>query len=171
MIDLLRENGGENIKVFGGGGGVIVPAEIKELHDYGVTRIYSPKTAPAHGPAGHDQRPRRALRRRPGHLARRAPRPSGRPKPGDRRALATIITGLENGAYADDVKAALIEAAKGLKVPALGITGTGGAGKSSLTDELVRRFRLDQGDAPRWPSSPSTRPASAPARCWATASA
>ena len=62
MIDLLRERGGEHIKVFGGGGGVIVPAEIEELHDYGVARIYSPEDGAAHGPAGHDQRHARALR-------------------------------------------------------------------------------------------------------------
>jgi methylmalonyl-CoA mutase len=103
-------------------------------------------------------------------------RPAGRrggwrPKPGDRRALASIITGLENGAYADDVKAALIEAAKGLKVPALGITGTGGAGKSSLTDELVRRFRLDQGDALLAIISIDPSRKRTAARCWATASA
>ncbi len=65
---------------------------------------------------------------------------------GDRRQLARIITGLENGAYGAEIKQAILDAARPLKIPALGITGTGGAGKSSLTDELVRRFRLDQGD-------------------------
>jgi methylmalonyl-CoA mutase len=148
MIDLLRENGGENIKVFGGGGGVIVPAEIKELHDYGVTRIYSPEDGAVMGLQGMIND---LVERCDVDLSATGPQGADAVlaalKSGDRRALATIITGLENGAYADDVKAALIEAAKGLKVPALGITGTGGAGKSSLTDELVRRFRLDQGDA------------------------
>jgi len=148
MIDLLRENGGENIKVFGGGGGVIVPAEIKELHDYGVTRIYSPEDGAVLGLQGMIND---LVERCDVDLSATGPQGADAVlaalKSGDRRALATIITGLENGAYADDVKAALIEAAKGLKVPALGITGTGGAGKSSLTDELVRRFRLDQGDA------------------------
>ena len=148
MIDLLRENGGENIKVFGGGGGVIVPAEIKELHDYGVTRIYSPEDGAVMGLQGMIND---LVERCDVNLSASGPQGVDSVlaalRSGDRRALATIITGLENGAYGDDVKAALIEAAKGLNVPALGITGTGGAGKSSLTDELVRRFRLDQNDA------------------------
>ena len=147
MIDLLRENGGENIKVFGGGGGVIVPAEIKELHDYGVTRIYSPEDGAVLGLQGMIND---LVERCDVNLSASGPQGVDSVlaalRSGDRRALATIITGLENGAYGDDVKAALIEAAKGVTVPALGITGTGGAGKSSLTDELVRRFRLDQGD-------------------------
>ena len=147
MIDLLRENGGENIKVFGGGGGVIVPAEIKELHDYGVTRIYSPEDGATMGLQGMIND---LVERCDTDLSATGPKGADAVlaalKSGDRRALAQIITGLENGAYGDDVKAALIEAAKGVTVPALGITGTGGAGKSSLTDELVRRFRLDQGD-------------------------
>jgi methylmalonyl-CoA mutase len=65
---------------------------------------------------------------------------------GDRRQLARAITALENGVYGDDIKQSLIDAASMLKTPVLGITGTGGAGKSSLTDELVRRLRLDQND-------------------------
>jgi methylmalonyl-CoA mutase len=147
MIDLLRENGGENIKVFGGGGGVIVPAEIKELHDYGVTRIYSPEDGAVLGLQGMIND---LVERCDEDLSVAVPKGAdtiiAALKSGDRRALARVITGLENGAYGDDVKQALIEAAKSLKVPALGITGTGGAGKSSLTDELVRRFRLDQED-------------------------
>jgi methylmalonyl-CoA mutase len=67
-------------------------------------------------------------------------------KAGDHRKLAQIITALENGAYPEALRKKIVLAAAGLKVPTLGITGTGGAGKSSLTDELVRRFRLDQGD-------------------------
>jgi methylmalonyl-CoA mutase len=67
-------------------------------------------------------------------------------KAGDRRKLAQAITALENGAYPEALRKKILHAAAGLKVPTLGITGTGGAGKSSLTDELVRRFRLDQGD-------------------------
>ena len=66
--------------------------------------------------------------------------------PGRHRALAQLITALENGKAAAGLKDALHQAAKSIKVPTLGITGTGGAGKSSLTDELIRRFRLDQGD-------------------------
>jgi methylmalonyl-CoA mutase len=147
MIDLLRQNGGENIKVFGGGGGVIVPAEIKELHDYGVTRIYSPEDGAVLGLQGMIND---LVERCDEDLSVAVPKGAdtiiAALKSGDRRALARVITGLENGAYGDDVKQALIEAAKSVKVPALGITGTGGAGKSSLTDELVRRFRLDQDD-------------------------
>jgi len=65
MIDLLRSRGGEDIKVFGGGGGVIVADEIRELQAYGVARIYSPEDGQEDGPAGHDQRHARALRRGP----------------------------------------------------------------------------------------------------------
>ncbi|WP_298624858.1 fused isobutyryl-CoA mutase/GTPase IcmF [uncultured Zoogloea sp.] len=147
MIDLLRENGGENIKVFGGGGGVIVPAEIKELHDYGVTRIYSPEDGAVLGLQGMIND---LVEKCDQDLSHAGPQGADAVvealKSGDRRVLAKIITGLENGAYPDAVKTAVIEAAKSLKTPALGITGTGGAGKSSLTDELVRRFRLDQND-------------------------
>ncbi|HNH17276.1 fused isobutyryl-CoA mutase/GTPase IcmF [Zoogloea sp.] len=147
MIDLLREHGGENIRVFGGGGGVIVPAEIKELHDYGVTRIYSPEDGAILGLQGMIND---VVERSDMDLSHAGPQGADAVlaalRSGDRRALARIITGLENGAYADEVKTALIAAAKELKTPTLGITGTGGAGKSSLTDELVRRFRLDQHD-------------------------
>src|SRR5881628_378579 len=133
MLDLLRSRGGEHVKVFGGGGGVIVPAEIKELQDYGVARIYSPEDGQRMGLQGmiNDM-----LARCDFDPAQHAPKEL---KKGDLRALAQIITSLELGRK---------EALKGKahEVPVLGVTGTGGAGKSSLTDELVRRFRLDQGD-------------------------
>ncbi|THF63960.1 methylmalonyl-CoA mutase [Pseudothauera nasutitermitis] len=147
MIDLLKAHGGENIKVFGGGGGVIVPAEIKELHDYGVTRIYSPEDGATIGLQGmiNDVVEQSDL-----DLTSAAPKSAAQAlkqlAAGNRRALARLITALENGACGEDVKQALREAAAKTKVPTLGITGTGGAGKSSLTDELVRRFRLDQHD-------------------------
>jgi isobutyryl-CoA mutase len=147
MIDLLRANGGENIKVFGGGGGVIVPAEIKALHDCGVTRIYSPEDGAILGLQGMINE---VVERCDVDLGRAAPQGATAAlaalRAGDRRALARIITALENGAYGGEMKQALLDAAKGIEVPALGITGTGGAGKSSLTDELVRRLRLDQND-------------------------
>ena len=118
MIDLLRENGGENIKVFGGGGGVIVPSEIKELHDYGVTRIYSPEDGAVLGLQGMIND---LVERCDVDLSTAGPQGAeavvASLKAGDRRALSSIITGLENGAYGDDVKRALIEAAKALKVP------------------------------------------------------
>ncbi len=138
MLDLLRERGGAHIQVFGGGGGVIVAAEIKELQDYGLARIYSPEDGQKMGLQGmiNDM-----LARCDFDVARHAPK---KLPPGDARALAQVISALELGEYAD--QAGLHAAAKANPVPVLGITGTGGAGKSSLTDELVRRFRLDQQD-------------------------
>ena len=147
MIDLLKAGGGENIKVFGGGGGVIVPSEIRELHDYGVTRIYSPEDGQTLGLQGMIND---VVEQSDVDLTALAPQTAeailAALRAGKRRVLAQVVTALENGAYSDDVKKQLIDAAAELKVPTLGITGTGGAGKSSLTDELVRRFRLDQGD-------------------------
>ena len=147
MIDLLKANGGEHIKVFGGGGGVIVPAEIKELHAYGVTHVFSPEDGAKLGLQGMINS---VVERCDFDVSKVAPQKADAVlkalAAGDRRALAHIITALENGAYGDEVKKALIDAAAKTKVPTLGITGTGGAGKSSLTDELVRRFRLDQND-------------------------
>ena len=142
MIDLLRERGGENIKVFGGGGGVIVAPEIKVLQEYGVTRIYSPEDGQRMGLQGmiNDM-----IERCDVDLAQHAPHDLGAVKAGDRRALARLITALELEA-AGRLRDELINEADTLTVPTLGVTGTGGAGKSSLTDELVRRFRLDQDD-------------------------
>ncbi|MGA8056350.1 MAG: methylmalonyl-CoA mutase family protein, partial [Burkholderiales bacterium] len=143
MIDRLREGGGGNIKVFGGGGGVIVPHEIKELHDYGVARIYSPEDGARMGLQGmiNDM-----IQRCDEDLAQFAPKDLKAVKGGDRRALARLITALELGTCDPKLRASVLKEADTLKIPALGITGTGGAGKSSLTDELIRRFRLDQND-------------------------
>ncbi len=146
MIDLLRANGGENIKVFGGGGGVIVPSEIKELHAYGVTRIYAPEDGVQMGLQGMINE----VVQNADYDVVDAGVPSAEQalaglRAGDKRLLSRIITLLENGS-APALKEPLLKAAAELNVPVLGITGTGGAGKSSLTDELVRRFRLDQGD-------------------------
>src|SRR3989454_11285962 len=140
MLDLLRSRGGEHVKVFGGGGGVIVPAEIRELQDYGVARIYSPEDGQRMGLQGmiNDM-----LARCDFDPAQHAPRQL---KKGDRRALAQVISALELGVFDNHE---ILERAKANPAPVLGITGTGGAGKSSLTDELVRRFRLDQGDSLR----------------------
>ena len=142
MLDLLRERGGENVKVFGGGGGVIVPAEIKALHDYGVARIYSPEDGQKMGLQGmiNDM-----IKRCDEDLSSYAPKDLKAVKGGDRRALARLITALESGT-AGKLRDQVLKEADERSVPTLGITGTGGAGKSSLTDELVRRFRLDQGD-------------------------
>ncbi|MFN4342051.1 MAG: fused isobutyryl-CoA mutase/GTPase IcmF [Azonexus sp.] len=147
MIDLLKANGGENIKVFGGGGGVIVPAEIKELHAYGVTRIYAPEDGVQMGLQGMIND---VVQKSDYDLAAEGV-PSVEQvlaglKAGDKRLLARVITLLENGA-APALKEPLLKAAAQTAIPVLGITGTGGAGKSSLTDEIVRRFRLDQEDS------------------------
>ncbi|MGH8445409.1 MAG: fused isobutyryl-CoA mutase/GTPase IcmF [Solimonas sp.] len=149
MIDLLRANGGENIKVYGGGGGVIVPSEIKELMSYGVTRLYSPEDGATMGLQGMIND---VIHGCDYDLAPLAPKPGealAALRSGDRRALARVITAIENGVYPDGVKDEIRQAAAAIHTPTLGITGTGGAGKSSLTDELVLRMRLDQGDALR----------------------
>ncbi|HKY90582.1 MAG TPA: methylmalonyl-CoA mutase family protein, partial [Nevskiaceae bacterium] len=147
IVDLLRANGGENIKVFGGGGGVIVPAEIRELMSYGVTRLYSPEDGATMGLQGMIND---LISTSDMDLSAASPKADAVQavlKDGNRRTLARVITALENGTYPDSLKKALVEEAKALKVPVLGITGTGGAGKSSLTDEIVLRLRLDQADA------------------------
>src|SRR4051812_8365076 len=139
MLDLLRSRRGEHIRVFGGGGGVIVPEEIEELQRYGVARVYSPQDGQRMGLQGmiNDM-----LARCDFDPTQYAPKVLQK---GDLRSLAQVITALELQVFAK--KESLYEEAKVNPAPVLGITGTGGAGKSSLTDELVRRFRLDQGDA------------------------
>jgi len=148
MLDLLRERGAGHIKVFGGGGGVIVQAEIKELHDYGVARIFSPEDGQRIGLQGMINE---IVAAADTDLAHALPTAVGALTEGDRfartRALARLITGLEAGTVPPMLLAELHAAAQKSTAPTLGITGTGGAGKSSLTDELVRRFRLDQRDA------------------------
>ena len=146
MVDLLRSQGGENIKIFGGGGGVIVPAEIRELHDYGVTRLYSPEDGATLGLQGMIDD---VLKSSDYDLAPEAPEGEKLTDilaSGYRRQLARAITALENNTYGDEVKRKLRDAAANIATPVLGITGTGGAGKSSLTDELVLRMRIDQAD-------------------------
>jgi methylmalonyl-CoA mutase len=149
MVDLLQQRGGGHVQVFGGGGGVIVPAEIRELQDYGVARIYSPEDGQRMGLNGMI-----------GEMLMRCDRDLSGYAPADAaalqghtdaawRALAQVITALENAKAPEALKASLAAAAQGRAIPVLGITGTGGAGKSSLTDELIRRLRLDQDDALR----------------------
>src|SRR6202162_2547461 len=146
MMDLLRQNGGDNIKVFGGGGGVIVPAEIRELMAYGVTRLYSPDDGAKLGLQGMIDD---VIRTSDYDLSPLAPAEADALdalRTGNRRHLARVITAVENRAYPMRVRQALLQAAGGIKTPVLGVTGTGGAGKSSLTDELILRLRLDQDD-------------------------
>ena len=145
MVELLAARGGERIQVFGGGGGVIVPGEIRELAERGV-RIYSPQDGQRMGLQGMIGE---MLMRADADLSLFAPKSlsllAGHSEAAW-RALAQLITALENGQVDAERLAALHRQAAAAHVPVLGITGTGGAGKSSLTDELIRRLRLDQDD-------------------------
>ncbi|MFZ2306653.1 MAG: fused isobutyryl-CoA mutase/GTPase IcmF [Rhodoferax sp.] len=149
MVDLLKQRGGAHIQVFGGGGGVIVPSEIAELQGYGVTRIYSPEDGQRMGLAGMIGE---MVMRCDKDLTDFAPTTLdaiGGHTTQSWRALAQLITGLEALGEKHPLSPAIRAQAASKKIPVLGITGTGGAGKSSLTDELIRRLRLDLGDALR----------------------
>ncbi|HYN28186.1 MAG TPA: fused isobutyryl-CoA mutase/GTPase IcmF [Burkholderiales bacterium] len=144
-IDLLRERGGASIKVFGGGGGVIVASEIEELHNYGMARIYSPEDGARMGLQGMITDMIRTADR---NLSAELPASLHEVFRGNVRDLARVITGLENATLPETLRQKLAKGAAGRdSVPVLGITGTGGSGKSSLTDELIRRFRIDRDDA------------------------
>jgi methylmalonyl-CoA mutase len=146
VIDLLRQRGSAHIQVFGGGGGVIVPDEIRELQAYGVTRIYSPEDGQRMGLQGMiGEMVMRCDRNLSAHAPATLDAITGHEEPAW-RALAQLITALENGEADAALVASMRERAALTSVPVLGITGTGGAGKSSLTDELIRRLRLDQDD-------------------------
>ncbi|QDV05172.1 Methylmalonyl-CoA mutase [Planctomycetes bacterium Poly30] len=143
MVELLAERGAD-IKVFGGGGGTILPDEMEELHAAGVARIYSPDDGRAMGLQGMiNDLLSQCDRVAEGQLSVDAALAllPGR----DPRAIARLISAAENepGA-ADTIRAALGELPGSATTPVLGITGTGGSGKSSLVDELVRRFLRDQ---------------------------
>ena len=134
MRDLLVENGCGHIKIFGGGGGTILPAEIEELHAYGITRIYSPDDGRTMGLEGMIED---VIRKCDFVLngAGKYDTAMGLGEVHDIREVARAITQVENG------KGTTIEKSSGDTLrPVLGITGTGGAGKSSVTDEIVRRF-------------------------------
>jgi methylmalonyl-CoA mutase len=141
MYDLLQEKGAGHIKIFGGGGGVILPEEIKELMDYGITRIYSPDDGRSLGLQGMIN-----------DLVEKSDYPTGenisvtadkltvKNHPG----IAQLISAAEN--YFDKHKNIFEDVKKKAEVskaPVLGITGTGGSGKSSMVDEIVRRFLID----------------------------
>ncbi len=135
MKDLLEENGCGHIKIFGGGGGTILPSEIEELHAYGITRIYSPDDGRKMGLEGMiEDVVAKCDFNLNGNGAYAKPMTLGEVK--DVRTIARKITNVENGITATDDG----RPATDRSIPVLGITGTGGAGKSSVTDEIVRRF-------------------------------
>lgn len=139
IYDLLKEKNASHIRIFGGGGGVILPEEIKDLMDYGITRIYSPDDGRELGLQGMID-----------DLVRKSDFATGEQVTEadldhisfeDSKSISEIISAVEN--FSEE-KTALVqqinERAQNSNIPVIGITGTGGAGKSSLTDELVRRF-------------------------------
>ncbi|MGW5718838.1 fused isobutyryl-CoA mutase/GTPase IcmF [Amycolatopsis sp. NPDC003865] len=142
LVELLRERGAGHIKVFGGGGGVIVREEIELLHSRGVARIFSPEDGYEMGLPGMINMMIKACDT---DLAAEAPA-LDKVLSGDVASLSRVITQLQAEKLPGDLLTGITEAAGKREVPVLGITGTGGSGKSSLTDELIRRFRLDQED-------------------------
>lgn len=141
MYDLLKEKGAGHIKIFGGGGGVILPSEISELHEYGIERIYSPDDGRSMGLQGMIN-----------DLVQRSDYPIGDQLNGEINhledknptSIARVISAAENfPEIAKETLDKIHTKNKTSKIPVLGITGTGGAGKSSLVDELVRRFLID----------------------------
>lgn len=134
MKDLLDQNGCSHIKIFGGGGGTILPEEIRLLHQYGITRIYSPDDGRKMGLEGMiEDLIKQCDFALPAKAALAKPMTMVQAK--DIRKIARQISNAENAVTTTDT---LVKTEK--KIPVLGITGTGGAGKSSVTDELVRRF-------------------------------
>ena len=141
MYDLLKEKGAGHIKLFGGGGGTILPSEIDDLQQYGITRIYHPDDGRSMGLQGMIN-----------DLVEKSDFPTGFSLNGEvdsfrkqnKMAIAKVISAAENFPEEHkDLLTSITSEAKTMTTPVLGITGTGGAGKSSLVDELVRRFLMD----------------------------
>jgi methylmalonyl-CoA mutase len=143
LVERLRDEGLGHVKVFAGGGGVIVREEIELLESRGVTKVFSPDDGRALGLAGMIEQ---MVADADADLPAAWTPSVEEVATGSSLALARTITALEADALADDTRDELRRAAARRSVPVLGITGTGGSGKSSLTDELVRRFRIDQED-------------------------
>ncbi|MEP1742417.1 MAG: methylmalonyl-CoA mutase family protein [Kangiellaceae bacterium] len=144
MVDLLNENGCGHIKVFAGGGGVILPDEIKELHAHGVARVYSPDDGRDLGLQGMINDLVKSSDFPTGDLTDGKPAPTSVPTFEQPRELGRLISAAENFPDAtQDLLKQVKQKADASSTPVLGITGTGGAGKSSLVDELVRRFLMD----------------------------
>jgi len=141
MFDLLKERGAEHIKIFGGGGGVILPSEIKDLMDYGISRIYSPDDGREMGLQGMIND---LVEQSDFAIGDQLDIDVDNLKNKNDKTIARVISSAEN--FPEISKAVLDKIHnknKNSKTPILGITGTGGAGKSSLVDELVRRFLTD----------------------------
>ncbi len=141
MSDLLKEKGAPQIKIFGGGGGTILPSEIKELMDYGITKIYHPDDGRKLGLQGMIND---LIKQCDFALGDKLTNEFSEVKNQVIPAIARVISAAENfpALYLNEIKE-IKKIAKDSKIPVLGITGTGGAGKSSLVDELVRRFLHD----------------------------
>jgi methylmalonyl-CoA mutase len=142
LVESLAERGAGHVKVYGGGGGVIVPREIERLGEAGV-RIFSPEDGQRLGLAAMVNT---IVRECDVDLWKRSQPTAEAVLAGDRLAVARAITGAEQERLSEDLLARVRDAAAARHTPVLGITGTGGSGKSSLTDELVRRLRVDQQD-------------------------
>ncbi|MGI8754832.1 MAG: methylmalonyl-CoA mutase family protein, partial [Acidimicrobiales bacterium] len=143
LVDLLRQRGAGHVKVYGGGGGVIIASEIDQLQAYGVSRIFSPHDGQTLGLAAMVNT---LVRDADVDLTADLPPDLDGLFGGDDAALARVITAIECGRLDAERLAEGRHWAEARTVPVLGITGTGGSGKSSLTDEIVRRFRLDHED-------------------------
>ncbi|WP_133478518.1 methylmalonyl-CoA mutase family protein [Cognatilysobacter segetis] len=138
MVDMLKERGAGHIRVFGGGGGTITPEEIRELQDYGVERIYHPNDGMHMGLVAMIE----DVVRRAAHARVDNPPPTQNPDIHDEIALGRMLSAIEEGQL-DEAQLAHLRKQwqlAGSKTPVVGITGTGGAGKSSVTDELLNRF-------------------------------
>ena len=149
LVDSLRERGAGYVRVYGGGGGTILPEEIEELHAYGVARLFSPEDGRKLGLEGMissilSECDRRTIDRLGDEVERLSP--------SDPVAVARLITWMEAAAATENdllepLRKRLASRTENRHAPVVGLTGTGGAGKSSVVDEIVRRFRLDFPDA------------------------